>query len=138
MLLPHRPEYLYRRHVFWSSIVVCAALALVAPGFTWPVRLAIPGFVLFAAAAGYLVGWLPLKLQAVIWSRLFPGFIAFMCLAAFYFFSIASIINLLAYPFLLEYFAEQGISFGQMVAFLPAGIGAAAGAHRVFSDHVVV
>jgi hypothetical protein len=138
MTFPHSPEFLYRRQILWGTVVVCLALAVIAPGFDWPIRLALPFFVLFATGAGYAVGWFPLKVQAVLWSQVLPRVVACFCLVTFYFFSTSVALNLLAYPFIADDLALEGITFGQFVAILPAGMGAAAGAYRVFSDHVVV
>jgi len=138
MLWPHRPEFPHRRRILWVTVAVCTAAALIAPGFEWPMRLALPGFVLFATGAGYAVGWLPLKVQAVLFADAMPRVIAFFCLTAFYFFSISVVGNLIAYALIPEDFSLEGMTFGELLAMLPAGMGAAAGAHRVFSDHVVV
>jgi hypothetical protein len=82
------------------------------------------------------VGWLPLKVQALLWSGMLPGLIRGLCLFVFYFFSVGAVVNLLAFPFLAEELKTEGISFSQFILMLPAGLGAAAGAHHVFTKHV--
>jgi hypothetical protein len=49
-------------------------------------------------------------------------------------FSVASVFNLFAFPFLAEELKTEGITFSKFILMLSAGLGAAAGAHKVFTS----
>jgi hypothetical protein len=137
MVLPHQPEFSYRQHIVLGTAIACGFVAALQTDLSVPMRIASPFIALWVVGLGFLVGWFPLKVQALLWSRLLPGLIRGLCLFVFYFFSVGSMVNLLAFPLLAEDLKTEGISFSQFILMLPAGIGATAGAHRVFTKHVV-
>jgi hypothetical protein len=137
MVLPHQPDFSYRQHIVFGAAVVCGLVAALQADLSVPMRVAAPFIAIWVVGLGFLVGWFPLKVQALLWSRLLPGLIRGLCLFVFYFFSLGTVANLLAFPFLAEDLKTQGISFSQFILMLPAGLGAAAGAHRVFTKYVV-
>ena len=101
-------------------------------------RMATPGFSVVSVGMGFLVGWLPLQFHAFLWAHLFPRFLNWLCLFFFYFFCIGTAVQILTSPFIGDSLREQGMSLGEFVAFLPAGMGAAAGAYRVLREYDVV
>jgi len=137
MVLPHQPEFAHRQHIVLGTAIACGFVAALQGDVSVPMRIASPFIAIWVVGLGFLVGWLPLKVQALLWSRMLPGLIRGLCLFVFYFFSAGALINLLAYPFLAEDLKAEGISFSQFILVLPAGLGAAAGAHRVLTKHVV-
>lgn len=137
MVLPHRPEFSYRQHIVLGTAIACGLVAAVQADLSVPMRIASPFIAIWFVGLGFLVGWFPLKIQALLWSRMLPGLIRRLCLFVFYLFSAGAVVNLLAFPFLAEDLKTEGITFSQFILMLPAGLGAAAGAHRVFTKHVV-
>jgi hypothetical protein len=134
MIFPHQPEFGYRQHIVVGTIVVCGLLAAVQADVAVAMRVASPFVAIWVAGMGFLVGWLPLKVQAMLWPKALPGLVRGLCLFVFYFFSVASVFNLLAFPFLAEELQTEGITFSKFILMVPAGVGAAAGAHRVFTS----
>jgi hypothetical protein len=134
MIFPHQPEFGYRQHIVLGTIVVCGLLAATQADVAVAMRVASPFVAIWVAGMGFLVGWLPLKVQAMLWSKALPGVVRVLCLFVFYFFSVASVLNLLAFPFLAEELKTEGITFSKFILMLPAGLGAAAGAHKVFTS----
>lgn len=137
MVLPHQPEFSFRQHIVFGAAVACGLVAALPTDLSVPMRIAAPFIAIVVVGLGFPVGWLPLKVQALLWSRLLPGLIRGLCLFVFYFFSVGAVVNLLAFPFLAEDLKTEGITFSQFILMLPAGLGAAAGAHRVFTKHFV-
>jgi hypothetical protein len=137
MVLPHQPEFRYRQHIVFGAAIACGLVAALQTDLSVPMRIAAPFIAIWVVGLGFLVGWFPLKVQALLWPRLLPRSIRGLCLFAFYVFSVGAVLNLLAFPVLAEDLNTQGISFTQFILMLPAGLGAAAGAHRVFTKHVV-
>jgi hypothetical protein len=101
-------------------------------------RLLSPAIAILPGALGFAVGWLPLKFHAVLWSSLAPKAMGFLCLAFFYAFSIGGLLNAVGYPFMAAELETEGITLAHHILMIPACVGAAAGAHRVYLDHVVV
>ncbi len=138
MILPHRPEFPHRQRIWIATTMGCGLLAMVVPDLSGPVRWLAPAIAVCTGGLGYVVGWAPLKFHAVIWSGLLPTLMGFFCLTVFYFFSVGSVLNLVAFPFMAADLKSEGITFVHLLLMLPAGVGAAAGAHRVYLEHVVV
>jgi hypothetical protein len=81
---------------------------------------------------------MPLKVQAALWSGAMPRAIALLCLTAFYIFPVGMVLNLVAFPFMSEELKAEGVTLAHLLLMLPAGFGAAAGAHRVYVQNIVV
>jgi hypothetical protein len=133
MILPHQPGFGYRQHIVLGTIVVSGLFAAVQADVAVAMRVASPFIAIWVAGMGFLVGWLPLRVQAMLWSKALPGLVSGLCLFVFYFFSVASVFSVFAFPFLAEELKTEGITFSRFILMLPAGVGAAAGAHKVFT-----
>jgi hypothetical protein len=133
-MFPHEESAPYRRPVLLVVTMVAALVGIVAPGQSIGMRLASPFMALAAVGGGYAVGWLVLKFQALIWGRIAPRAVRGLCLAFFYLFVVGTLLNLLLYPSIAPDLKAEGISFANFVAMLPAGLGAAAGAYRVYLE----
>jgi hypothetical protein len=138
MMLPHHPGFPHRQRIWIATTLACGLLAMVVPGLSGLMRWLAPAIAVWIGALGYIVGWVPLKFHAVIWSSALPKPMGFLCLTVFYIFSAGTLLNLLAYPFLAAELKVEGITLAHFLLMLPAGVGAAAGAHRVYLQHVVV
>jgi len=134
MVFPHRPEFRYRQHIVLGAAIACGLVAPWQADLSLPMRIASPFMAIGVVGLGFPVGWFPLKIQALLWSGMLPGLIRGLCLFVFYFFSVGAVANLVAFPFLAEDLKTEGITFSQFILMLPAGLGAAAGAHRVFTS----
>jgi hypothetical protein len=121
----------------WSLILVataCAALfGILANGQSIGMRLASPFMALAAVGGGFVVGWLVLKFQVLIWGRIFPRAVRGLCLTFFYLFVGGTLLCLFLYPSMALDLNAQGISLADFLLMVPAGLGAAAGVHRVYS-----
>jgi hypothetical protein len=137
MMLPHHPDFPYRQRIWIATTLACGLLAMIAPGLSGLMRWLAPAIAVWIAGLGYFVGWAPLRFYAVIWSSSLPQPTEFLCLAAFYIFSAGTLLNVLVFPFLAAELKAEGITLGHFLLMLPAGVGAAAGAHRVYLQHVV-
>ena len=138
MILPHHPDFPYRARLLWGSTAVCALIGAASPGLSLPMRVATPVFSVLCVGLGFLAGWLLLQFHAFLWAHLFPRLLNGLCLFFFYFFCIGTAVQILIVPFIGDSLRAQGMSLGEFVAFLPAGMGAAAGAYRVLREYDVV
>lgn len=97
MVLPHQPEFSYRQHIVFGAAVACGLVAALQADLSVPMRIAAPFIAIWVVGLGFVVGWFPLKVQALLWSRLLPGLLRGLCLFVFYFFSAGAVANLLAF-----------------------------------------
>src|SRR5690349_17598551 len=102
MVLPHQQEFGYRQHIVLGTAVACGLLAALQEDLSVPMRVASPFIAIWFVGLGFVVGWIPLKVQALVWSRTLPGLIRGLCLFVFYFFLVVVVVNLFAFPFLAE------------------------------------
>ena len=110
MILPHRPEFGYRQHIVLGTIVACGLLAAFQAEASYAMRVASPFVAIWVTGMGFLVGWFPLKVQAMLWSKILPSLIRGLCLFVFYFFSVGAVVNLLAFPLFSEELKTEGIT----------------------------
>jgi hypothetical protein len=132
---PHSLEFVHRKSVLVAVTAIAVAVGILAPAQNLGMRFAAPFMAMFALGGGYLVGWLPLQFQAVIWGSVAAGFLRALCLFFFYLFLVASVGNAAMVPSIAEELRADGITVGMYIAlYVPGCLGAAAGAHRVYSS----
>ena len=132
MVWPHRVKFPYRRWIFLGAVAAAIVTSAAWPGQSVQARLAAPFMCLLAVGAGFVVGWLPPMFQAKLgWpsGRLVRGF----CLLGFYFFIFGTLLCLVQLALYADELRQIGTPFGELIPFLPAGLGAAAGLHHVYS-----
>lgn len=136
MIYPHDPAFPYRRHIWIGVTLASGVLAMVTPGLSGLMRWLAPAIAVWFGGLGYPVGWLPLKVQAALWSGTLPKPISMLCLGAFYVFPIGMLLNLAAFPLMSAELESEGVTLAHLLLMVPVGFGAAAGAHRVYMQHV--
>jgi hypothetical protein len=87
-----------------------------------------------AVVGGFLVGWLPLRLQVLLWCRIAPRALRALCLFVFYSFLIFTLGSLALYPIFADELRSKGFTLGTFALLLPAGVGVAVGAYRAYAD----
>jgi hypothetical protein len=133
-MLPHSPEFAHRKSFLVAATAIAMAVGIVAPAHDSSTRLAAPFMAMIGLGGGYLAGWLPLQFQTLIWRNVAAGPLRVLCLFIFYLFLVAGVVNVLLSPNVADELGVRGMTMGLYVALcVPACIGAAAGAHRVYA-----
>ena len=133
MTLPHRPEFRHGRELVFITATVAGAVAMLIPGDPiWLRMLSIPVTYLYVGAS-FGAGWLMAHLFRVVFGWLSPSFAIGVCLFYFYGMLFGAVALLLILPFDLE--RPSGQELRDMVLWLPASFGFAAGIRFVLAKH---
>lgn len=130
---PHELAYRNRKPIFIGTTLIAAVIGIVAPSQPLEVRLVAPMLALVAFMGGFMVGWFPLRFQALLWSRVAPDALRMICLVTFYLFFLGTLFSILLYPLFAGELKSEGFTLGAFALLLPAGAGASAGALRAYS-----
>jgi hypothetical protein len=133
-MLPHDARNPYRKPILIAVTLLAMLVGIGAPGQPIEIRLATPFMAIVAVVGGFLVGWLPLRFQVLLWCRVAPRALRGLCLCVFYFFLIGTLASLALYPIFADELRSEGFTLGTFALPLPAGVGAAAGAYRAYAD----
>ena len=129
----HDRAFPYRKHFMFGAVLVAMLLGITAPGQPLGLRLVAPVMAIFAIIGGFMVGWLVLKFQVLLWGRIAPRAVLRLSLAFFYLFFFGTLLALVAYPLVAGRLHQEGLSAAAL-ALIPIGVGVAASAFRIYVD----
>lgn len=118
-MLPHESAYRHRKPIFIGTTLLGILLDVVAPSQPVELRLAAPMLALVALVGGFLVGWLPLRFQALLWARVAPRVLRVLCLTFFYLFLFGTLLSIASYPFFAEELNAQDSRLARMHCYCP-------------------
>jgi hypothetical protein len=133
-VFPHEKSFPYRKHALIGASLLAMLVGIAAPGQPIGLRIAAPAMVFIAIAGGFLVCWLVLKFQAFVWGRVAPRAVRTVCLCFFYTCLASTMLGIALLPFAAGGELFDGFTSASFALILPAGLGAALGSLRVYSE----